>query len=88
VGIALWIASGLAVFAAARFVPIGRANRRIAELVVAILAAGGCGVLATALDFGGWGELDWRAGVFAFLGAAAAVGVFRMITSSPSGTPE
>jgi hypothetical protein len=83
VGIALWTASGIAVFVVARFVPIGRSRRRIAELVTAILAAGVCGVVSTALDFGGWGELDWRAGVLALLGAAAAVAVFRLVTFSP-----
>ena len=50
------------------------------ELVAAIVIAFLLGVAATALDFGGWRELDWRAGLLAFLGAAAAVGIFRLLT--------
>lgn len=35
------------------------------------------GLLATYLDFGGWKEPDWRAGLFCFLGAFAAIGFYR-----------
>ena len=38
------------------------------------------GVAATALDFGGWNELDWRAAVFSALGSLALVGLMRMIS--------
>jgi hypothetical protein len=47
--------------------------------VIAIVAAMLLGVLATALDFGGWRELDWRAGLFAFFGSLAATGFFRLL---------
>ena len=46
----------------------------IAALVIASLA----GVAATALDFGGWNEPDWRAGAFVFLCVAAALGFVRL----------
>jgi uncharacterized membrane protein SirB2 len=80
VGLALWLTCGLVAFAIARFVPSTRRRRWLGELVVAILLAFLLGVAATALDFGGYRELDWRAGLFAFLGSAAAVGVFRLLT--------
>jgi uncharacterized membrane protein YeaQ/YmgE (transglycosylase-associated protein family) len=77
VGISLWLASGAAVFAIARVVPPGRPRGWLAELIVSILTALLLGAVATALDFGGWQEPDWRAGVFAALGAFAAVGLLR-----------
>jgi hypothetical protein len=86
IGLALWLASGFAAWLSARIIPPGRAPRPskqwLGELLVAVLAAFGMGVAATALDFGGWRELDWRAGLFAFLGAFAAAGVFRLVTFS------
>jgi hypothetical protein len=63
--------------------PWSRPPRRIGEFLVTLLAALPLGVLATALDFGGWNELDWRAGLFVFLGALAAAGAFRL-TLRPS----
>lgn len=78
-GIALWIICGLVSFSIARFVPARRRSAWLGELVTAITVASMLGVLATALDFGGWRELDWRAGLFAFLGSAAAVGFFRNV---------
>jgi len=49
------------------------------EAAVALVTGLSLGLLATALDFGGWNELDWRAGVFVFLGSAAAVAIARLI---------
>jgi uncharacterized membrane protein YeaQ/YmgE (transglycosylase-associated protein family) len=80
VGIALWIGSGVLAFALARIIPAGRTRGWIGELVAALLVAFALGVLATALDFGGWKEPDWRAGLFAFLGAFAASGLVRSVT--------
>ena len=37
------------------------------------------GLSATALDFGGWGEVDWRAGAFVIFCAFAAIGCSRAI---------
>jgi hypothetical protein len=76
-GIALWTAGALTLFAAARFVLAGRPKRWIGELITALTSAMLFGLLATFLDFGGWNELDWRAGVFVFFGAAAVVGIAR-----------
>ena len=50
------------------------------ELVAAVVAALAFGVVATALDFGGWNEPDWRAGVFAALGAVAAIALVRLLS--------
>lgn len=78
-GAALWIATGVAACLIARTVPVGRRRSFALELVVAVVTAATLGVLATALDFGGWNEPDWRAGLFAFLGAAAAAGALRSL---------
>jgi hypothetical protein len=67
------------VFSAARIVPAGRQPGWIGELAAATLAALAFGALATALDFGGWQEIEWHAAVLAGLGALAAVGSFRLI---------
>jgi hypothetical protein len=77
-GIALWFVASVAAFFLARMTPWLR-SAWLGELSVAILAGLACGVLATALDFGGWSEPDWRAALFAFLGALAVLGAFRLI---------
>jgi hypothetical protein len=79
-GIALWIAAGLVAFGLARFVPSGRRRPWLGELATSIVAGFLLGIAATALDFGGWREPDWRAGLFALLGALSAVGVFRLVS--------
>ncbi len=76
-GTALWVASGICAFFLARIVPIRR-GRKTAELLAAVFAGCVAGLLATALDFGGWREADWRAGVFALFVSFAAVAVVRM----------
>jgi hypothetical protein len=55
--------------------------------LVSILAGLMLGVAATALDFGGWNEPDWRAGLFVFLGAMAAAGAFRLTIRATPGDP-
>ena len=82
-GIALWIACGAAAFAGARALAAGRPQAYAAEAVVAVAAALIAGVAATALDFGGWNELDWRAAAFAILCAFAAVGCVRIVRLAP-----
>lgn len=77
-GVALWVACGIVAVALARIIPIRRRSL-FAEAVVAAATATLAGLVATALDFGGRSELDWRAGVFAFLVAAAAVGALRIV---------
>jgi hypothetical protein len=90
-GIALWLISSVAAFLLARMAPWRRrAGRRVAwlgEFSVSLLAGLALGVTATALDFGGWNEPDWRAGLFVFLGALAAAGTFRLTISATPGDP-
>jgi hypothetical protein len=78
-GIVLWLACAAAVFFLARAVPFARPIPWKGELFAAVISALLLGELATALDFGGWNEPDWRAGLFVFLGTAAVVGVIRVM---------
>jgi uncharacterized membrane protein SirB2 len=85
-GIALWLVCGALAFAIARIVPFARGARWLGEAFVTIIMALLLGTVATALDFGGWREPDWRAGLFAFFGTLAAAGLFRLtMTRSPGG---
>ncbi|HEV7919319.1 MAG TPA: hypothetical protein VGR02_00865 [Thermoanaerobaculia bacterium] len=77
-GLALWLSAGVAAVILARIVPLARPRNPLAEVIGAILAALVAGLAATALDFGGWREADWRAALFAFLVAAAAIGLVRL----------
>jgi hypothetical protein len=86
-GIVLWFVSSVAASFLARMAPRYRGRRWSGELLVSVLAGLALGAAATALDFGGWNELDWRAGVFVFLGACAAIGVFRLTIAPPPGGP-
>jgi len=78
-GIALWMLCAAAVFLAIRFVRFGRPARWIGELLTVVIGALLLGATATALDFGGWKEPDWRAGLFVFFGTAAIAGLIRLI---------
>jgi len=78
-GIGLWMLCATAVFLAIRRVPFGRPASWIAELLTAFVSALLLGALATALDFGGWNEPDWRAGLFVLLGTAAITGSVRFV---------
>jgi hypothetical protein len=78
-GIAMWAGSGVIAFFVARNVPAVRTPKRLLELTIAIVVALLFGMTATALDFGGWRELDWRAAAFCFFGAMAAVAVTRLV---------
>ena len=73
----MWVTAALSVFLVARIIPAGRASNYLTELVVVVVAALAFGILATALDFGGWRDTDSRAVVFVLLGAAAATGAHR-----------
>ena len=86
-GIALWLVSSVLAFLLARMTPWRRRSKWLGEISVSILAGLALGVLATALDFGGWKEPDWRAGLFVFFGALAAVGAFRLTISVTPGDP-
>jgi hypothetical protein len=94
-GIALWIGSGIIAFGLGRVIRAARPRRWAGELVAAIIAAFALGAAATAMDFGGWRELDWRAGLFAFLGTFAALGISRLVRTlgrqaplAHAGTPD
>jgi hypothetical protein len=80
VGIALWLSCGVVSFFLARLVPFARRSPSV-ELAITLLTALALGVLATALDFSGWNEPDWRAGLLAFLGSFAAAGTVRAVQS-------
>jgi len=86
-GIALWIVSSVAAFLLARMAPWRRRPAWVGEFLVSIAAGLLLGATATALDFGGWSEPDWRAGLFAFLGAFAAAGLFRLTIAARPGDP-
>jgi uncharacterized membrane protein SirB2 len=79
-GIVLWVSAGMIAFGVARIVPFARRASWLGEVFVSVSAAVLLGAVATALDFGGWREPDWRAGVFIFLGAFGACGLFRLVT--------
>lgn len=78
-GVASWAVSGIAAFLVARIVPFSRQTRWKTELVTAVFAALIAGLAATALDFGGWRELDWRAVVFSFFSALTLAGAVRAV---------
>lgn len=78
-GIALWLSCGALAFGLARIIPAGRGKAWLGELLAALLLAFACGLVASALDFGGWKELDWRAGLFTFFGAFASAGLARVL---------
>ena len=78
-GIVLWLACAVTVFFLARYVPFARPAPWAGELVTALLGALALGTLATALDFGGWNEPDWRAALFVLFGSAAVVGSIRLV---------
>jgi hypothetical protein len=78
-GIGLWMLCAIAVFLVIRRVPFGRLPSWIAELFTAVVSALVLGALATALDFGGWNEPDWRAGLFVLFGSAAITGAVRVV---------
>jgi hypothetical protein len=86
-GIVLWFASSVAASLLARMAPWRRGRHWFGELSVSVLAGVALGAAATALDFGGWNELDWRAGVFVLLGASAVMGLFRLTIAAPPGGP-
>ena len=51
----------------------------VVGLILAVITSVIFGIAATALDFGGWNEADWRAVTFAFFGAMAVIGAMRAL---------
>lgn len=77
-GAALWLGCGVLAFLVARIIPFSRRPLWLPELAVSLAISALLGLVATALDFGGWREPDWRAGAFAGFGALAAIGLVRL----------
>jgi hypothetical protein len=77
-GLLTWLGAGLLAFTAARFLSRHRQSWA-RELLVALLVSLCAGVVATALDFGGWAEPDIRAFLFAALIAFAAIATLRIL---------
>ena len=75
----MWIVAGAGAALLARLVDAGRPRLWAAELFVGIAAAVAAGLAATALDFAGLREPDWRAGLFTFFTAFTALGVIRLV---------
>lgn len=78
-GTVSWVVAGLAAFLLSQIVPHARRGRHWKELMVALVAAIAGGMTATALDFGGWKVLEWRAALFAFFVTLAVMGFMRII---------
>lgn len=78
-GVALWIVSGFLAFATARIIPFDRSRRLAPDLLAALVLSALAGVVATALDFGGWATLDWRAGAFCYCVTLAGLALMRLI---------
>ncbi|MBV8518532.1 MAG: hypothetical protein JO197_14130 [Acidobacteria bacterium] len=79
-GAALWLGCGVLAFLVARIVPFSRRPVWLPELAVSLVISVLLGLVATALDLGGWREPDWRAAAFAGFGALAAIGLLRLAT--------
>ena len=77
-GFGIWLVAGAVAFALARLVRAGRPRRWWPETLAALAAAAVAGLAATAMDFGGLREPDWRAASFAFLVSAALLGLIRV----------
>ena len=75
----MWAGSAVIAFFVARNVPAARTPAKLLELSVAIVMGLLCGLAATALDFGGWQEMDWRAGALCFVGAMAGLAAIRLM---------
>lgn len=77
-GIVFWLVSGAVSVIVARIIP-PRFPLTWVDWVAATAASLALGATATALDFGGWSEPDWRAALFVFLGTFALAGARRAL---------
>lgn len=78
-GVGLWLLAGVGAFGTSRLIRAARPPGWLLEAVLALTGAVAAGLAATALDFGGWREPDWRAGAFSVLAAFALIGIARLI---------
>lgn len=76
-GILVWLGGAAVAFTAARLLDFVRVHA-IAELLVAFCGALTAGAVATLLDFGGWGEPDLRAFLFAALVSSLSIALTRL----------
>ncbi len=76
-GLILWIVAGLVTFTLTRFIETRRRGW-LMELLVSVSSAVGAGVVATALDFGGWAVADGRSFAFAGVTSMLCVGLVRL----------
>ena len=74
----MWLIAGAGGFAVASLIRAGRPAGWMVEAVAGIAAAAAAGLAATALDFGGWQEPDWRAAAFALATSLAVIGLTRV----------
>ncbi|MGZ8868666.1 MAG: GlsB/YeaQ/YmgE family stress response membrane protein [Thermoanaerobaculia bacterium] len=77
-GTGMWVIAGIGAFSVARLIRAGRPAGWVLEASAGVLTASAAGLAATALDFGGWQEPDWRAGAFALAVSLAAIGLTRV----------
>ncbi|MHB0970890.1 MAG: hypothetical protein ACYC7A_12635 [Thermoanaerobaculia bacterium] len=77
-GFILWCAAGTAAFAIGRTLPHRSGATR--EALIALACAVIAGIAATAFDFGGWNELEPRAGFLAFFVGLASIALVRIAT--------
>ena len=77
-GFGTWLLAGAGALLLARLVRPGRPRRWWPETLAALAAAAAAGLAATAMDFGGLREPDWRAASFAFFVSAAMLGLGRL----------
>lgn len=82
-GFFTWVAAGLMAFGLSRLVKRGRVRGVLVELMLALCSAILAGIIATALDFGGWAVFDVRAGLFALATAFAILGLARRRGNAP-----
>ena len=78
-GIATWFASAAVAIAIGRTILTRSPLPLVTETLIASVAACCYGLGATALDFGGWNEPDWRAAAFALFGAATWLPLARAV---------
>lgn len=78
-GIAIWSAASIAALVLARLIRGGRPSTLMIEFAIAMVTAAALGLTATTLDFGGWKEPDWRAGLLVFFGSLATIALGRVI---------
>jgi hypothetical protein len=78
-GIAVWLIAGIGAYFLARLMPVPH-GRRWPDLLLSIAAALAAGLTATALDFGGWSEPDYRAALFALFLSLLALATKKLVS--------